>query len=144
MAAGGGGSGGGSSGGGSPSIQGWNATWAHTGSPGVAVRAPAELWRGAPRYHSGYNPPSLAPWERAAIITKDETVSTPAQEAAKRAPINVTINNNSSEPVNARDDGRGGMQIDIGTIVANAMSKPGSPAHQTLRGMIQSEMRSGG
>lgn len=130
--------------GGGSTISGWNATWAHAGSPGVSIRAPAELWHGAPRYHSGYAPPSLAPWERAAIITKDETVSTPAQMRNMRSPINVTINNNSSEPVSTKDDGRGGVQIDIGNVVASTLSKPGSPAHQAIRGMIQSEMRSGG
>lgn len=139
-----GGAGGGASGSaGGSGIQGWNAQWAHTGSPGVAIHAPAELWAGAPRYHTGHTPPALAPWERAAIITKDETVSTPSQMAAMRAPINVTINNHSSEPVNTREDGQGGMQIDIGNVVANTLSKPGSPARQMLRGIIQSEMRSG-
>lgn len=144
---GGGGGGGGGSGGGSIN---WDAF--HTGGvvgktkPYASGSGPSEWWKNAPRYHQGRGPlmPALAPWEEAAILRKDETVSTPAQVAAMGKPaVNIIINNNSSEPVNSRQVG-GDTHIDIGHIVANALSKPGSPANQMVRSLVQSEMRSGG
>lgn len=143
--AGGGGSGGGGSllslGAGGNSITGGTASFRTQHSGGFWYEAPL---RTLPRLHSG-----LGPNEYTAVLDKSEGVFTQGQMRAlapanSRPTLNVIINNNSSEQVSTKQTPDGNLQIDIGNIVANALSKPGSPANQMVRGMIQSEMRSGG